>query len=72
MKDKFHIVKENHLWKVYNNSQKEICIAKTMHLHQMISKLQTAYWATQMHEKSIDYILSEDEMMFGVESPGGN
>lgn len=72
MKDKFHIVKENHLWKVYNSRQKEICIAKTMHLHQMIQKLRTADWATRMYEKSIGHILSEDEMMFGVESPGGN
>lgn len=50
--DKFHIVKEGIFWKVYNNRQKEICIAKTLHLTTMINKLRTADWVTRLHDKT--------------------
>jgi len=60
-----HIVRENHLWKMFTDKERHICICRTLHLSQILTKLRD-YRASQAKS------LSEDEMMFGVESPGGN
>jgi len=61
-----HLVKENHLWKLFTNKERHICIAKAMHLCLILQKLRD-YRASQAQT-----CIPEDEMMFGVESPGGN